>query len=195
MRTQSLRSILKERTRPRFSARLAREREHGQETGLESGEGVRFEKTITINRPVDDVYATWRNLENLPRFMEHVVSVTQKDDKVSHWEACSPDGERVQWDARIIEEKPDELIAWESLPDSEIKTAGSFRVGPAPEGQGTVVKVALKYSAGGTIKKAFAKVFSGAIDKRIAQDLMNFKTLMETGEVPTTQTQAREGKK
>lgn len=126
----------------------------------------------------------WRHLENLPQFMRHVVCVTQQDEKISHWEACSPDGERIQWDARIIEEKPDELIAWESLPEADLKSAGSVRVSPGPDG-GTVLKLALKYApAGGPMKKLFARIFTKAVEKPIEEDLLRFKQLAEAGGTP-----------
>ena len=77
---------------------------------------IEVRKTITVARPPSDVYAFWRNLENLPRFMEHLESVRVLDDLRSSWKAKGPAGSEYEWQAEITEDRPGELIAWRSLP-------------------------------------------------------------------------------
>ncbi len=84
-------------------------------TSVRRGEGVRVDERIVLNRPRSEVYQFWRNLENLPRFMDHLESVTGLDDERSHWVAKGPAVTRVEWDAVIHNEIPNELIAWRSL--------------------------------------------------------------------------------
>lgn len=161
---------------------------------VKSGEGVKVEKAVTVRCLTSQAYSFWRSLENLPRFMEHLVSVTSTSEVDSHWVAQTPKGERIEWDARLIEDKPDELIAWESLPGSDIDSAGSVRFSRAPGNRGTVVKVALKYApARGRISRLFAKFYTTNARREIARDLFHFKSLVETGEIPTVQGQPRGG--
>src|SRR3954471_731434 len=82
---------------------------------LKSGKGSKLEESVTINRPVEVVYSFWRRLENLPRFMVHLESVTEGDEGVSHWVMKTSKGKQLEWDARIIEERPNEMISWQSL--------------------------------------------------------------------------------
>ena len=69
-----------------------------------SGKGSKVEMAVTINRPVSEVYQFWRQLENLPRFMNHLESVTQQDSKHSRWTVRTPRDKLVHWDAEITED-------------------------------------------------------------------------------------------
>src|SRR5439155_1075097 len=89
-------------------------------------EGVKVEKTITINRSPEELYRFWHNLENLPRFMKHLESVRMTGGNRSHWIAKGPFGSRFEWDAAMITDKAPEVIGWRSLDDSEVDTAGSL---------------------------------------------------------------------
>jgi uncharacterized membrane protein len=153
--------------------------------------GVRVDASIAINKPREELYSFWRNLENLPRFMCHLEAVKEIDNKHSHWVAKAPAGRSVQWRAEIINEARNERIAWRSLPGSEVDNAGSVRFIPAPDGQGTIVQVALQYNPlGGIVGAMFAKLFGEEPSQQIGEDLQRFKALMETGAVPA-ETQKR----
>src|SRR5690349_3606217 len=80
---------------------------------LKSGKGQKIEESVTINRPVSEVYAFWRRLENLPQFMRHLQSVTERGDGTSHWCMKTSAGKELEWDARIIEERENEMISWQ----------------------------------------------------------------------------------
>src|SRR5205814_5243518 len=94
---------------------------------------------ITVDRPREEVYRFWRNFENLPRFMEHLESVRVLDERRSHWKARAPAGATVEWDAEIVEDRPNELIAWRALHKADVPNAGSVELVPAPKG-GTEVR-------------------------------------------------------
>ena len=111
---------------------------------------------MVIARPRDELFQYWRRFENLPRFMDNLESVTMLDGRRSHWVAKGPLGARVEWDAEIHNEIPDELLAWRSLPGSEVDQAGSVHFTPA-EGGGTEVRVVLRYTVpGGKVGDAVA---------------------------------------
>ncbi|TMC89174.1 MAG: SRPBCC family protein, partial [Chloroflexi bacterium] len=135
-------------------------------------------------------YRFWRNFENLPRFMEHLKSVTVIDNKHSHWVARAPAGTSVEWDAEIINERENELIAWRSVGDATIGNAGSVHFTPAPGGRGTEVKVVLEYDPpAGRAGVIMARLFGEEPDQQVREDLRHFKEIMEAGEIPTTEGQ------
>jgi len=154
-------------------------------------------KSLTINRPAEELYQFWREYSNLPRIMYYLESVEMRGDRQSHWRAKLPGGMTVEWDAETVEDRPNELIAWRSLEGSQVQTSGRVRFVPAPGRQGTEVRVAMQYRPpGGPVGAAFAKLFGGVPDQMVLEDLRRFKQLMETGEIPRGEAQlwgGREG--
>jgi uncharacterized membrane protein len=147
-------------------------------------------RALTINRPRSEVYVYWRQLENLPRFMEHLESVTELDGRRSHWVAKGPAGTDVEWDAEIVQEVQDEYIAWRSIGESEVDNRGEVRFTDAPAGRGTEVHAFFTYDPpAGPIGKAIARIFGEDPDTQTKEDLRRFKQLLEAGEIPTTEGQ------
>lgn len=145
---------------------------------------IPVEQAITIWRQPAEVFAFWRNLENLPRFMNHLESVRVTADARSHWVARGPAGRTVEWDAEIVEERPNELIAWRSLDGSDVRTSGSVRFAPTPDGEGTEVLVRLHYSPpAGVVGMTVARLFGEEPHLQVKEDLRRFKQVMEVGEV------------
>ena len=143
---------------------------------------VHIEKSITINSSPRELYTFWRQLENLPLFMEDLESVTELEGNKSHWVAIGPAGKRVEWDAEIYNEKEGELIAWRSLSGADITNAGSVHFEPAPDGRGTYLKVTLNYNPpGGKAAALFAKLFGKEPGQLVEHNLRRLKQLMETG--------------
>jgi uncharacterized membrane protein len=152
---------------------------------LERGGGTKTEQSVVVARPRDDLFQFWRRFDNLPRFMDNLESVTILDGRHSHWVAKGPLGTRVEWDAEIHNEIPDELIAWRSLPGSDVDQAGSVHFTPAPGG-GTEVRVVMRYATpAGRAGDAVAHVLGDDPGRQIADDLRRFKQVMEAGEIPT----------
>ncbi|WP_287129747.1 SRPBCC family protein [Candidatus Cyanaurora vandensis] len=155
-----------------------------------SNHGTKVEKTVTINRPVEDLFGFWRDFENLPKFMKHLQSVQVQDNLRSHWQAKAPLGGSVGWDAEITREIPDRLIAWKSLPGADVDNSGSVQF--LPTARGTEVKVQITYVIpGGKIGEFFAKLTGEEPSIQVGDDLRRFKNLMEANEVPTTAGQPR----
>ena len=117
---------------------------------------IKVERSVTIATPRAELYAFWRNFENLPRFMEHLVSVRVDSPTRSHWIAKAPAGKTVEWDAEIVNEVQDEIIAWKSVGEPDVANAGAVNFSDAPGGRGTIVRVTLDYEppAGGSARCA-----------------------------------------
>jgi len=155
-------------------------------------EGIRVERTVTVNRPRPELYQMWRDFENLPRFMEHLesVQVDDSDPGRSHWVARGPLDRKVEWDSEVIEERENELLVWKSLPGSTVESMGRVEFTDAPGGRGTVVQVSMEYNPpAGSLGAAFAKLLGREPNQQINEDLRHFKQIMEAGEVATTQGQ------
>ena len=156
--------------------------------------GIHVEEAVTVSRPPSEVFRFWRNFENLPRFMNHLRAVSQREAGISHWVARGPAGMNVEWDARIINEIDGRLIAWQSLEGSEVSTAGSVNFRETP--RGTEVRVHLQYSPpAGKLGAAVARLLGEEPTVQIHDDLRRFKQLIETGEIPTTKGQPVGGRR
>lgn len=143
------------------------------------------EASVTVGKPAAELYTFWRDLENLPRFMKNLESVTNFEDGRSHWVAKSPLGFKVEWDAEIVEEREGQLLSWRSLPGAQVHNAGTVLFEPAHGGRGTVVRVSLEYKPAG-LGAALGRVLRPITEQEVREDLRRFKNLMEAGEIPTT---------
>ncbi|GIV97737.1 MAG: hypothetical protein KatS3mg057_2394 [Herpetosiphonaceae bacterium] len=151
---------------------------------------IEVRTAVTINRSPHDVYSAWRALENIPRFMRHIESISQAGERRSHWVARGPAGLRLSWDAEIVADQEGELIAWRSLPGADVENHGLVRFKPAPGDRGTEVHALIRYRLpGGVLGQALGNVFNQGAGRLIQGDLRRFKQLMEAGEISTTEGQ------
>jgi uncharacterized membrane protein len=150
--------------------------------GLGPGRGpVKLAKTIHIDAPRKDVYAFWRRLENLPRVLTHLREVRDLGNGRSRWVADGPPGVPVQWEADLVEDIPNELLAWRSTTDSSIEHQGSVRFEREPQG-GTRVHIELDYlPPGGMAGHAFATMFGSNPKQQMDDDMVRLKSLLEEG--------------
>ena len=166
--------------------------ERAPATSVRAGHGIKVEHSVLINRDPATLYRYWRSLENLGRFMQHLERVEQRDDRHSHWVACGPMGTKFEWEAEIINDKPNELIAWRSVDSSQVDTAGSVHFRELPHGRGTEVRVVLKYDAHeAQLAAPLARLMGQSPSQQIREDLRRFKQVMEAGEIPTIAGQPR----
>ena len=158
----------------------------GARQGSLTPTAIHVQKTFTIDRPQQELFDVWHNFENLPRFMKHLRSVTNKDARLSQWTAEGPMGVPVTWEAELVDERPGEYLVWRSLPGSAISNRGSVEFRQAPNGSGTEVTVALTYfNPAGKLGVAFAKMLGREPEAQVREDLRRFKSLMEAQEIPT----------
>jgi len=149
-------------------------------------QSVNIRTNLIVNKPKDEVYAFWRKLENLPLFMKHLATVTEIDQKHSHWEAVIPGNiGRIKWNAEIVKEEPGYMIGWQSVPNATIHNAGKVVFHDALNGQGTELEVVISYNPpAGELGAGLAKALNPVFEKIIRQDVMNFKEYIETKHNP-----------
>jgi len=153
-------------------------------SGAGAAERGQVRQTITIGRPVEEVYQFWRNFENLPRFMSNLESVRVTGDRRSHWKAMAPAGESVEWDAELVDDRPNELISWRSLPQSQIPNRGQVEFRPAPGNRGTEIQVDLQYEPpAGQIGQVVARLFGKEPGQQVPTDLRRLKQILEAGDI------------
>lgn len=152
---------------------------------LEQGAGINIEGSITVNRPLEELYQYWRDVTNLPGVLRDVQSVEMKPNGTSHWTVKGPGRMTVSWDAEIINDHPNELIAWRSVEGSRIEHSGSVHFRPAVAGQGTEVHLKMRYvPPGGIYGFGAAKVLNNITEQQLMEDLRGFKRMMETRTTP-----------
>ncbi|MES3037355.1 MAG: SRPBCC family protein [Bdellovibrionota bacterium] len=147
-------------------------------------------QSVTIKKTPAQVFAFWRNFENLPFFMKDLKEVTEISKKVSHWVVELKNGAKVEWDAEIIAEREDQMISWKSIGDSEVTQTGTVWFTEAPSNLGTVVQLAMNYSVpGGKVTELITKLSGEDPETLILTNLRRLKAYLETGEIPTTEGQ------
>lgn len=154
--------------------------------------GIQVQRSVTVNRPKDELFRIWRNFENLPRFMKHLksVRVSNTESGRSHWVTTGPLGRDIEWDSEIIEERENEYLAWSSLPGSMVESRGRVHFIDAPGNRGTILHVSMAYQpVTGSLGAAFAKLFGEEPGQQVRDDLRHFKQIMETGEAASVEGQ------
>jgi uncharacterized membrane protein len=151
---------------------------------------MHIRKSVTIARPIEEVYSFWRNFENLPQFMQHLDNVRTTDDTRSHWTAKplggSGDGnaKAIEWDVEIIEDRENELIAWRTVGISELSGRGTVEFRAAPGGRGAEVHADMQFDPpGGPVGAKLARLFRDVPGIKLENNLNLLKQILETGEI------------
>jgi uncharacterized membrane protein len=149
------------------------------------------QRTLTIGATPDALYRLWQEPETLNRVMGHAGLVTANADGSHHWEIPGPLGRTWAWDTRITTERPGELIRWESTPGTAFSNAGEIRFRPGPPDWGTETTLHITFRLPGGIpgEGAVLKLMNPAPQLLLGQALRRFKSLAETGEIPTLHNQ------
>lgn len=144
-------------------------------------EAITIGERFIVNTPREEVYAFWRNLENLPRFMKHIAAVRVKDDRTSRWTANVPGPlVKISWNAEITREEVNEYIGWHSIAGSMIDNAGKVEFNDAADGSGTELYVEISYfPPAGQIGRGIASLFTGFFENMVREDIINFKHYVE----------------
>jgi uncharacterized membrane protein len=152
-----------------------------------AGRDAPVQRTVTVNRPRQELYDFWRGFTKLPQFMDNVESVEELDGERTRWVIKAPAGTSVELVNRTTEDVPGSVIAWESEPESTIRNSGRIEFLDAPPGRGTYVRARISYDPpAGALGKLVAKVLQREPAVQARRDLRRFKQLMETGEVTSS---------
>jgi uncharacterized membrane protein len=154
-------------------------------TALSGPRGIHLRESVRLECPIDEVYRFWARLENLPTFMHNLISVSDLGGGRSHWVARGPADIRVEWNAEIINEIPNKVLAWRSLPGGDVASAGSVTFEPARgDDRGTQLTVTLQYEPpAGKVGSLVASAFGREPSQTIREDLRRLKQLLEAGEI------------
>lgn len=170
---------------PPTTSKLKEERANGIAAVTQSKGDDLIGRSVTINRPRDELFAYWRDFSNLPSFMDNVERIDILSATTSHWVVKAPAGRTVEWEAKITEEKAGELIAWTSAEGAYVPNSGRIEFRDAGA-RGTIVTATIAYDPpAGMVGKVIAKLFQREPAIQARRDLRRFKQLMETGEVAT----------
>lgn len=144
-------------------------------------QAINITEEIIVNAPKDKVYAFWRKLSNLPKFMEHLKSVEEISDKGSLWSANTPGGLiDLNWNAEITREETGTYLGWQSTEGSMIANAGKIEFREALNGTGTEMHIEIDYfPPAGSIGRGIASLFNGIFERMIREDVQRFKTYAE----------------
>ena len=149
--------------------------------------GVQAQWSTTINLPLEDVYAFVRNFQNLPQFMDNLQSVEVMDDTHSHWVLRAPANSQFEWDTEIINDIPNQLIAWRSVNCPDAENAGSIRFERSTQNRGTIVRVTLRVMPpAGAFGALLANLIGRDPEQELKRSLSRLKQILEAGEVATT---------
>jgi uncharacterized membrane protein len=152
-------------------------------TGTTPDGHIRIAQSIIVGRRPEEVYGFWRNLENLPRFMNHLESVKETSNGQTHWKTRAPGGSSVEWDAAIMADEPNRRISWRSLPGSTVENSGTVWFERAAGDRGTLIRVEMEYRPPfGKIGSVAASLFRENPKQQMYDDLRAMKQILEIGE-------------
>lgn len=174
------------------ASHLTKHADHPLICGVAAPTDLYFETSVATGKPPEECYRFWRNIDNLPRFMEGLHSVRALDERRSHWIMKAVDAEPpLEWDCEITEDRPGAALAWRTLNGAHVPNAGSVIFEPAPHGRGTIVRLSIHYSpVDGELTVALAKLLRQDPQSQVREDLRRFKQLLESGELATTNGQS-----
>jgi uncharacterized membrane protein len=147
------------------------------------GHGILVEKSIFVDAPVEQVFAYWRDLENLPHWMSHVREVRALGDGRYHWRVDGPAGVPVEWESEMLNVEDNREMTWHTVGDAQVGHVGRIRF--EPEKAGTRLQVQMRYMPpGGVVGHAVARVFGADPRTEMDEDLARMKAAIEAAKLP-----------
>lgn len=166
-----------------------KQKERMQAAGVSTDPGE-SQRSITIGRSAEEIYHLWREPGTLPRVMADFADVTVRDAEHAHWRVRTPVGRNLEWEVQTVEDRPGELVRWKMLDGTTLHAEGALSLKPAPGDRGTEATLRFHFDPpGGVLGDGVARIFGGLPKMAVAKALRRFKSLAETGEIPTTRPQ------
>ena len=149
-------------------------------------DAVEIQRSITIQRPRQEVYDRWRDPQNQPLVWSHFAEISNADEHGARWRVEAPLRRALEWETRIIEERAGELIRWRST-RGRLPNEGTVEFRDAPGDFGTEMTLRVRFDPpGGPLGDAAARLLDDPPKLVLAKALRRFKSLVETGEIAST---------
>ena len=149
-------------------------------------------RAITVAATPDAAYRFWRDLNNLPRFMERLASLEVLPSGRSRWRLRAPTRIALTWEAEIVEDRGSEIIRWQSVQGSDVAHRGAVRFRSAPGGRGTEIAVEMAYvPPAGEVGRLASFLSNPALEVQLERDLRRLKQLLEVGEIVQSDARVR----
>jgi uncharacterized membrane protein len=161
------------------------DRRRHMQTESTSSTKNQIEATVTIQRPVSEVFAFYRDFRNLPSFLGDVMEIEPTGPATSRWTIEGPFGIRGHWTTEVTEERTNELIRYETGTSSATKTHWEIYFSPGAEPGETQVREVMK-APGGRLAMDVLALTGKFPAQEVSANLHRFKQLMETGRVTDT---------
>jgi uncharacterized membrane protein len=143
-------------------------------------------RSLTIEKPALELYQIWREPQNLSQIMGDFADVTQVSADRQHWTLHAPLNNRIEWDTQIVEDQPGSFLRWKSIEGTPLPNEGSLSFRPAPKDWGTEVTLHIRFEMpAGESGSRMVKLLNIATPFLAEKILRRYKSLAETGEVPT----------
>ena len=144
-----------------------------------------IEGQVTIKRPVEKVFEFYRNFKNLPSFLGDVMAIDETGPATSRWTIKGPLGIQAHWTIRVTEERPNELIRYETVSSSALKTYWEIYFAPGSAAGETEVRAVMKAPLGRLGRVALALIGKFPAEEQ-SSNLRRLKEVLETGRVTDT---------
>jgi len=145
-------------------------------------QAVNVRGEFEVERPTEEVYSYWRNLNNLPGSLKHLLDVKMIDEHTSEWKSkilgnLLP----VDWKAEIVKDEPGYLIGWRSTSDSVLKHVGKVEFEKTADGLGTLLRIVISYHppAGG-LGVGVARLLNPYFERLLTSEIKTFKHKIES---------------
>jgi uncharacterized membrane protein len=152
-----------------------------------AAEPVRVERSVTIGKSAAELYEYWLAPGNLARIMAHFAEITPAPENGLHWRVRLPMGRAVEWDSETDETREGEYIHWRTRPNASLRNRGSLTLRPAPRDLGTEATLRMSFDTGAPLGRGLSKLIGSVPSLLAERALARFKSLVETGEIPTNQ--------
>lgn len=155
-----------------------------EQLGIDSRkpQAINVRGEFVIDKPYMEVYSYWRNLNNLPKSMKHLLDVEVLDENLSHWKSGAL-GKLLplDWNAEIVKDEPGHLIGWRSTKESLLQHVGKVEFEQTKDGLGTVLKIVLSYHPPvGGLGIGLARLLNPYFESLLSKEIHNFKNRVET---------------
>jgi uncharacterized membrane protein len=134
-----------------------------------------LEHSVQVEIPVsiEVVWDLWSDLEQMPRWMKWIdsVSVLEDNPELSRWKLASG-GFEFSWRSRILKQIPHQIIQWESV--DGLPNRGAIRF--YDRHGSSIVRLTVAYGIPGIIGKVMDNLFLGRIvESTLEKDMERFR--------------------